>query len=209
MLRDPHPTSPASAATALEEADVEIGLRLARHRDRPAVRAAGAASEIADQVPLATLCAAVAGLGLATGDRRLAAAGGRMLASFALATAAKSLAKRLVSRTRPNQVLAEGHYEVAPRGPEGGPWHSFPSGHTAGSVAVAAAFGRAYPGAVVPAFGAAAAIAAVQVPRGAHFPLDLAAGALIGLAAEAVVDRAWPALARPARSALSGAGEVP
>lgn len=209
MPHDPLRSAQSSAA-AVEEADVAVGLRLARHRHRPAVRAAGAASEIADQVPLATLCAAVAGWGLATGDRRLAAAGGRMLASFALATAGKSLVKRLVSRTRPNKVMDEGRYEVAPGGPDGGPWHSFPSGHTAGSVAVASAFSRTYPGALVPAFAAATAIAAVQVPRGAHFPLDLVGGALIGVAADALAERARRALAWPApRSALSATRPVP
>jgi membrane-associated phospholipid phosphatase len=45
-----------------------------------------------------------------------------------------------------------------------------------------------YPQARTVAYGAAAAIALVQIPRGAHYPTDVAAGALVGVAAEAAVN---------------------
>jgi hypothetical protein len=182
----------ASAApatgTRAEDADIEIATRLAGAKDHPVVRTLGAMTEVADQPPLFALCGAVVAYGLVAGDRRAAIAGVRMLASFLVATGIKGGLKRLVSRTRPNVLMDEGRYEVRPLGPDEGPWHSFPSGHTAGSVAVARALARAYPEVRVPAYGAAAAVALLQIPRGAHYPSDVAAGVLIGLGAEAGVE---------------------
>jgi hypothetical protein len=60
----------------------------------------------------------------------------------------------------------EGQSEFEPFGPDEGPWHSFPSGHPAGSVAVVQAVGRAYPQARTVAYAEAAAVAPVQIPRG-------------------------------------------
>ena len=74
-------------------------------------------------------------------------------------------------------------------GPDEGSWQSFPSGHTAGSVAAARALARAYPSASRPAYAGAAAIALVQLPRGKHFPSDVVAGTAVGVVAEALVDR--------------------
>jgi membrane-associated phospholipid phosphatase len=179
--------------TALEEADVAVAARLAAHRHHPAMRAAGALSEIADQPPLFALCGAVLAYGFLAGDRRAALGGGRMLAAFLAATWMKGGLKRLVSRTRPNVLLDEGRYDVRVRGPDEGPWHSFPSGHTAGGLAVARAFARTWPEARWPAYAAAGAIALIQIPRGAHYPLDVMAGAALGLAAEALVDHAFTA----------------
>jgi membrane-associated phospholipid phosphatase len=113
-----------------------------------------------------------------------------MLGSLVLATWIKTGLKHLVARTRPNVLLEEGRYEVEPFGPDEGPWHSFPSGHTAGSVAVARAVTRVFPQARTAAYGAAAAIALIQIPRGAHYPADVAAGTVVGVVAEAAVNRA-------------------
>lgn len=203
MRQIPRTSSPAASesttaavADAVENADVALAARLATHRHHPAIRSAAAVSEIGDQPPLFAISGAVLALGLAAGDTRLTAAGGRMLASMTLATIIKGGIKRLLSRTRPHKLLDEGRYEVRLNGPDEGPWHSFPSGHTAGSLSVARALGRVYPEARLPAYAGAAAIALIQVPRGAHYPVDVAAGALVGLAAEAVVDRIFPAEAR-------------
>jgi membrane-associated phospholipid phosphatase len=172
-----------------EDADVAVATHLASHRDHPVVRGLGPLSEVGDQPPLLVLSGAVLTFGLLAGNRRATEAGARMLGSIVLATWIKTGLKRLVARTRPNVLLREGRYEVEPLGPDEGPWHSFPSGHTAGSVAVARAAGRIYPEARTAAYTTAAAIALVQIPRGAHYPADVAAGAIVGLAAEAVVDR--------------------
>jgi membrane-associated phospholipid phosphatase len=175
---------------AAEEADVALAAHLAGHRDHPAVRALGTLSEIGDQPPLLALSGAVLAYGLLSGNRRVAGAGARMLGSLILATCIKTGLKHLVGRTRPNVLLDEGHYAVEPFGPDEGPWHSFPSGHTAGSVAVARAIGRVYPAARPVAYGGAAAVGLIQIPRGAHYPADVVAGALVGVVAEAAVNRA-------------------
>ena len=180
---------PGDAVGAVEDADVRVATRLARHRHHPAMRVAGTLSEAGDQPPLIALAGAVLACGLLAGERRLALAGGRMLASHLLATWVKSGIKHVVARTRPHVLLDEGRYELKPLGPDEGPWNSFPSGHTAGSVAVARALARVYPDARLPAYAAASAIALVQIPRAAHYPIDVMAGALVGLAAEAAVDR--------------------
>jgi hypothetical protein len=53
---------------------------------------------------------------------------------------------------------------------------------------VARALGRVYPEARVTAYVGAAAVALIQIPRGAHYPVDVAAGALLGISAEAAID---------------------
>jgi membrane-associated phospholipid phosphatase len=140
------PSQTASpTAEAVEKADVDAAAHLARHRHHPLVRAAGALSEVADQPPLLAGCGAVLAYGILAGNARAARAGAGMLASVVVATAMKGAVKKLVSRTRPNVLLDEGHYEVQALGPDEGPWHSFPSGHTAGAVAAARALARVYP----------------------------------------------------------------
>jgi membrane-associated phospholipid phosphatase len=176
----------------LERADVEAAAKAGGHRHHPLVRAAGLVGKGADQPPMFALGATVLGAGLAAGRRDLAEAGGRMLIALALGTAVKAAVKASVVRTRPNVLWDEGRYETGVWGPNEGPWNSFPSGHTANAVAVARAVGRVAPEARPALWAVAAAVGAVQVPRGAHHPLDVAAGALVGLAAEAVADQAWP-----------------
>jgi membrane-associated phospholipid phosphatase len=154
------------------------------------VRAVGAFSEIADQTPAYALCGAVLAAGLIAGHPKLAGAGARMLASTLLATAMKTALKNTVTRTRPHLLIDEGAYEFGTSGPDDGDWQSFPSGHTADAVAAARALTRVFPQTSGPAYGLATVVAAAQIPRAKHYPLDVAAGALVGLAAEAIVDRA-------------------
>ena len=185
----------ADLAREAEQLDVAVGRDLGRHRGHPAIRAAAALTELADQPPLLALSGAVVLAGLATGDARLAKAGGRMLASVAIATLIKGAVKRTLSRTRPNVLLDQGRYEVRALGPDEGPWHSFPSGHTAGAVAAAHALAGVYPEARLPAYAGAAAVAAALVPSARHYPADVAAGAAIGLASAALTDLIWRNLA--------------
>jgi membrane-associated phospholipid phosphatase len=196
---DQHSTT--ATGTRAEEADIAVTQRLARHRHHGAVRALGTLSEAGDQAPLLSLSGAVLVFGLSTGETRTAKAGGRMLAAVLVATGIKSLLKHLVSRTRPHVLLDEGRYAVQALGPDEGPSQSFPSGHTAGSVAAARALVRVFPGARGPAYAGAGAIALMQVPRGKHYPVDVIAGAVVGVAAEAIVDRV-ATIAEP-RSALT------
>jgi membrane-associated phospholipid phosphatase len=182
-------------ARAIESADVEIARSAAPLRERPAIRALGAISELADQPPLIALSSAVLGAGLVRLNPRLTRAGGRMLAAHLLATFIKRRVKHAVDRTRPGAVVDGDRYRFERgRHPHDHDLGSFPSGHTAGIVAVTRALSREYPDAAAPGLAASLAVAAVQIPRCAHYPGDIAAGAAVGLAAEAIVDRLFGAV---------------
>lgn len=190
-----------AATHAVEKADVSATKAVAPIRKSWPVRLLGGASELADQPPLITLTAAVAAIGLVTGERPLARAGFRMLGAELLATWIKTRIKHRVDRTRPYLLVERDHYSMEQGDSHESQKSSFPSGHTAGAVAVARALAREYPGARGAANGLAAAVAAVQIPRCAHFVSDIAAGAAIGVAAEAAVDAVVRAVDRfaPAR----------
>lgn len=189
--------SAPSIIKAVEEADLAVAAQAAEVRRHPVTRALGQLSEIADQPPMLALGALVLAGGLASGQRRVAEAGGRLLASVALATAVKTAVKTLVVRTRPHVLADGGPYETGWLGAVDGPHSSFPSGHTADAVAAARAVARVYPEVRLPAYAAAAAVAAIQIPRCAHYPSDVTAGALVGLTAEALVDQIWSRLGEP------------
>lgn len=173
--------------TKAERADIAVAKKVAPARHAAPIRALGTLSELADQPPLMTICAVTMAAGLLLGDRRLMRVGARMLAGEVLATQLKSFVKHRIDRTRP-MVLAEGGAYRAKRGDDhASAMTSFPSGHTAGAVAVARAIAREYPGGTHAAYTAAAAIGAIQIPRSKHYVSDVAAGAVVGLAAEQIV----------------------
>jgi membrane-associated phospholipid phosphatase len=152
-----------------------------------ASQAIGAIGKAADQPPLLLLSAAMLVAGRQTGDRRLRRAGERMLLAHLLATAAKTWGKNHVDRSRPDELMEKGRYRMRRGRSRKEALQSFPSGHTAGAVAVARAFAREFPEWATPAYLAAALLGALQLPRLAHFPTDIFAGALVGMAAEAAV----------------------
>lgn len=180
--------SPVAAANPVEKADVAAGLALARFRDHPIVERLAQAGEVSDQEPLYAVTGFTFALGLILRDRRLAEAGGRMLGAVVLSAVLKSVVKRTVTRTRPNVLMDKGRYETSLGGDEKKPWQSFPSGHTAGATAAARALGRLYPETGWACVAAAAALGMIRIAKGAHYPLDVVAGAAVGLAAEAAVD---------------------
>lgn len=180
---------PVADANAIERADVAIAQEAGKLRRNPVVRAVGALSELADQPPLIAICALTLGTGLVTRRPRLALAGARMLAAELMATGMKAVVKRAVDRTRPQLLVDENRYETGPGRHYEGDYNSFPSGHTAGAVAVARAVSREYPRAAPVAGTLALAVALVQLPRCKHYLSDTAAGALIGWAAEAAASR--------------------
>lgn len=162
------------------------------YRRTRAVKALSWVSELGDQPQLLTLSGGVLALGLLRRDRRMARAGARMIAAHLLATAAKNFVKRRVDRTRPRSARGEDGHEMKRGRSEAKEETSFPSGHSAGAIAVARAFAREYPGQETAALGGAGLIALAQIPRSAHYPTDVGAGLAIGLLAEAAVDAAWP-----------------
>lgn len=186
---DETPDLPADASI-IEKADVAVAKAVAPVSRSPVMRALGTLSEVGDQPQMRILCAGVIGWGLYRGDARLAGAGLRMLVAHSVATGMKTLVKHRVDRTRPTVLVEEGRYEMARGKSREHDESSFPSGHTAGAVAVAAALAHDYPRAAPAAYAAAAAIAVLQVPRCTHYPSDVGAGAAVGLAAAAVTNAA-------------------
>jgi membrane-associated phospholipid phosphatase len=199
---------PGAKATAVERADVAVAQAASEVRDAPLVKVIGALAEVGDQPPMLALSGLALAAGLWRRDRRLIRAGVRMLAAELVATAVKDVVKRSVSRTRPDMMIEEGRYEMKRGGPYEGKWNSFPSGHTAGAVAVSRALAREYPEARLPAYTAAATIAAAQVPACNHYPSDIGAGAAVGLLSEWLVDRGMRRVDRRLEPQLHGAALV-
>jgi membrane-associated phospholipid phosphatase len=175
----------AASLSDLERADIDLGKKIAKHRHHPVAKAAGKAGKVGDQGPLYALSSGVLAVGVASRDRRLTDTGLSMLAAIAAADLAKRIAKSLVRRTRPKGLLDEGDYDAGAGGSPCKDEQSFPSGHTACTVAAARAFARKVPGSSAAAGVAAVALGLSRIAKGAHWPLDVAAGAIIGLVAEA------------------------
>ncbi len=109
------------------------------------------------------------------------------IASHLLATAIKTLVKRSVDRTRPHSVKDGRQYKLKRGKRRSHHYSSFPSGHTAGAVAVARAAARVWPQATPALAAAEAGAGALQLPIGKHYASDVAAGAVIGLVSEGLV----------------------
>ena len=144
------------------------------------------------------LCAATIGLAVVRRDNRLLKTGLKMLSAHTLATWAKSSVKSVVNRTRPES----GDDPTVRWGDSDAHENSFPSGHSAGAVSVAEAFARNYPDHALAVRMAAFVVPAVQVPRGTHYAGDVAAGLVIGFAAEKASEAA---LGPSLRSVVAGA----
>lgn len=172
-------------AKALGEADKAVADAVAPYVETPPVRAISWLSEVGDQPPLRTLCAAVVAAGLAGPDPRLMRGGVRMIAAHTLATAAKSAIKHRVDRTRPHK---DKDAALKPGRHRGKDYASFPSGHSAGAIAVARAYAREYPEHKAAALAGAGTVALAQIPRSAHYPTDVGSGLVIGWLTEALVD---------------------
>lgn len=186
--------------TAAEKADHKITSEVNGERDSWPMRLIGAASEIGDQPQMRIICAATAADGIARRDIHLTITGFRMLAAHTLATWAKSKIKAVINRRRPKDGddprVREGDSDRHED-------NSFPSGHSAGAVAVGEAIARAYPDHAVAARGAALSVSVVQVPRGTHYAGDVLAGIAIGLIAERVSNAAIDLAMRWVRHALA------
>lgn len=182
------PNEMLGAAVEVDSAALEAVLPF---RKSAPIRALSTFSELGDQPPMLAISGAVLALGLLRRDPRMTRAGGRMIVSHLLATGAKDFVKHRVDRKRPNAIAAKGGSAMPQLGDSRDKEDtSFPSGHSAGAMAVARAFGREYPEYQAAAIAAAGVIAVAQIPRCAHYPTDVGAGLAIGLVAEAGVDAA-------------------
>ncbi|MFB7586774.1 phosphatase PAP2 family protein [Streptomyces sp. NPDC056169] len=123
-----------------------------------------------------------AALALVPGRPRRAAIAGAGAIAVASASA-NLLGKRLVHRPRPDREAARVVVSRHVRMPDSA---SFPSGHTASAVAFAAAVGVVLPGVAVPLGALAAAVGYSRVHTGVHYPGDVVAGAVLGVASAAV-----------------------
>lgn len=182
---------PMEALVALDGA---IAQALTPHGDRLVIKVLGLIGKQGDQPQMIALSGIVLAGGILRGNRRVTEAGARMLAAHLLATGIKHVIKRRVDRHRPPRSEAEPVLpEARPGRRDDKAWTSFPSGHTAGAVAVAQGFARAFPEHRGKALSGAAVVAIAQVCRQAHYLTDVAAGTAIGLGSEALVARFWPA----------------
>jgi membrane-associated phospholipid phosphatase len=144
--------------------------------------------KLGDQPELRTLSALAIAAGLLAADRRLVRTGIRMMLAHELATLGKNLVKEQIDRTRPHSAKSRREQAVKPGKHKAKTKTSFPSGHSAGAVAVARAVGREYPALQAPTLAAAAIVGGLQVPRLAHYPTDVAAGMVVGAVAEAAAN---------------------
>jgi membrane-associated phospholipid phosphatase len=171
----------------LEEMDAAVADVLLPFAGKSAVKAIGAVSDLSDQEPLYAGTGAMLATAALMRNGPAWRAGTRVLASHLFATALRGVVKAGVDRTRPDAAAEKGEYVLREGHSKDSDFNSFPSGHTAGAVAVAMAVGRAYPAARLPALGLAALAGAAQVVRSKHYVTDVVAGALLGLGCEAAV----------------------
>ncbi|MHC3472851.1 phosphatase PAP2 family protein [Streptomyces sp. 7R007] len=172
--------------TGLHDIDRLLTQRAASRIPPGAGRMLSCVEESAESTKL--WCAAAAAMTWWGGwrGRRAAAAGLGALVVAQLVS--NGLCKQLADRPRPPAEWIP-HDEVADR-PDSS---SFPSGHTSAAVAFTAAVAPTWPVAGALCAVPAAMVAVERMQSGAHYPSDVAAGAVIGLASAWAIRRA-PAL---------------
>ena len=178
----------------LLEIDRQVCAAFEPYSKKPPVKALAFVSQIGDQLPMRLLAGSLLAAGLLLRKPRLATAGGRMLASHEVATLAKDAIKRRIDRRRPNSEGDEHDHRPTPGRKRAKRDTSFPSGHSAGAMAGAAALAAVYPEHRAAALGAGVATGLAQVPSCAHYPSDVAAGLAIGAAADGLVGMVLRAL---------------
>ncbi|MES3056678.1 PAP2 superfamily protein [Sphingomonas sp. PP-F2F-A104-K0414] len=195
------------AAKTVEAADRGVTLKAAEQRDRPAVKAVGFLAEIGDQPQLVATSIGTAVIGLIARRPDMIRGGVRMLAAHAAATFVKSAIKSSVDRTRPEKAIEDGKAKFEPGDSDDHDQTSFPSGHTAGAVAVARAVSRDIDGAGAPAAIITGMVAAAQPINGKHYLSDLVVGAAVGWIAEALVSAVFDRVAPVVEGQVAGIAE--
>jgi membrane-associated phospholipid phosphatase len=140
--------------------------------------------------------AAAAGLAVAGGPRGRRAAVSGTVSVAVTATIVNTLIKPLARRSRPDRhgaAVPLGRHVRMPIS------RSFPSGHTAAAFAFATGAGRELPAARAPLFALAALVGYSRIHTGVHYPSDVLAGALCGIALGEATSRRLRSAARPRR----------
>lgn len=195
MAAAKHSSDPAEPVF---EIDKRVRRALLPYRETTPVKAVSWFSQAGDQTQLRLLAGGMMAIGLIRRDPRMIGAGVRMLVAHEAATLMKDFVKRRVIRTRPRS--AAGKAQKPRKGRDTRKEESsFPSGHSAGAVAVARAAAAVYPEHRTAANAAAAAVSLGRIPGCAHYPTDVAAGAAIGALAAGLVNAAWRRVAGTAR----------
>ncbi|RXD03825.1 phosphatase PAP2 family protein [Sphingomonas sp. UV9] len=194
------------AAKSVEKADRALTHKAAAHRDEPIVKATGFLAEIGDQPQLVATSLGTVVIGLVARRPDMIRGGVRMFAAHAAATFVKSAIKSSIDRTRPEKAIEDGKARFETGDSDDHEQTSFPSGHTAGAVAVARAAARDIDGAGAPAALVTGVVAAAQPLNGKHYLSDLVVGAAVGWIAEALVsavfDRVAPVIENAATETL-------
>lgn len=193
--RNAHPKPLARRALkTVEKGDIALAQSVALEGDSVAGKVIGKFAELGDQPPMQFLCGVTVAGGVVRRDRRLFRTGLRMLAAHSLATLAKAFVKDGVDRTRPDDAIDRQEYRMRAGNSNAHRLQSMPSGHTAGTVAVAASALTDYPQVAGPALIGSVAITAAQLPSRNHYLSDVAVGSAIGLAAFGVARLILPPL---------------
>jgi membrane-associated phospholipid phosphatase len=150
----------------------------------------GVGNRLGSGIVLVAISGTLLALGLARRSPTLRQAGWHSLLAHAAAGLTVQVLKHLIGRPRP-RLLHAGGFQF---GPLWGPsletgLDSFPSGHTAASVAVAVVLARHFPAAAPLFYAAAGFVATTRIIAGSHFPTDVLAGVTIGLLAGQLVSR--------------------
>ncbi len=190
-------TSAKQVLHAIERNDLKVARAVSLPKTKPVGKWTRRFAEVGDQPPLVAISLGVIAAGLVGGHDRLRRTGMRMLTAHSLSTIAKLAGKDSIDRTRPG-ALNEKAYRLTKGASHDGRLRSMPSGHSAGTVAIASAIAADYPRALLPLGAASAAIAAAQLPSRNHFLSDVVVGAAIGLAVAGLARLLIPPLDQPA-----------
>ena len=174
--------SPAKRALCtIESTDLQVTRAVLIPEAEPVGKLVRRFADIGDQPPLVAISLGVIAAGLVGGHDRLRRTGLRMLTAHSLSTIAKMAGKDRIDRTRP-AALNQKSYLLEKGTSHDGSLRSMPSGHSAGTLAIAGAIAADYPRAMLPLAAVSAAVAGAQVPSRNHYLSDVVVGAAIGLA---------------------------
>jgi membrane-associated phospholipid phosphatase len=189
-------TAIAATSKPLLQLDRDVRAAVIPYKSTRPVKALGWLGALGDQPQLRAVAGAVLVAGLVRSDGRMTRAGLRMFVAHELATAAKNFVKHRVDRTRPRSTSRAAEQKPRLGHSREKEQTSFPSGHSAGSIAVARAFAREYPQYGAQAYALAGGVALAQIPRCAHYPTDVGGGLAVGAVAEQAMQLAWRAFKR-------------